>query len=243
MRIGLLARTDQDEALHLVKKISDHLSHHDIFFDEDLLPFFKGTPIQDVDILVVVGGDGTILRTVRKYDFPILAVKRGQYGHLCELKPEEISSIEDILKEHRIDQKMKIMVPGIGEALNEVVVRAVIPDKVARFRICYSGCSEEITGDGIIVATPTGSTAYSRAAGGPVIEEACSVFCITLICPLNSWWFPRVIPSNLEITITVMDKPCYMTLDGGTPLELKEGDSISIRKSDNHAIFWRKKWE
>lgn len=240
MRIGLVARTDQEEAIHIVKKITDALSHHELFFDEDLLEFITGPLIEDVDILVVVGGDGTILRTVRKYDFPILAVKRGRYGHLCELEPEEISSIEDILTNHCIDIKMKLSVAGAGEALNEVVVRAIIPDKVARFSITYAGKTEEITGDGVIVATPTGSTAYSRAAGGPVIEEACSVFCITLICPLNSWQFPRIVPSNEKITITVLDKDSYMTLDGGNPVQLKEGDSITIQKSDNHACFWRK---
>jgi NAD+ kinase len=241
MRIGLVARTDQEEAIHIIRMISDQLSHHELFFDEDLLKFVDGAPIQDVDILVVVGGDGTILRTVKKYDFPILAVKRGRYGHLCELEPDNISDIEDILNMHWIDKKMKIEVPGAGEALNEVVVRAAIPDKVARFRISYDGHSEEVLGDGVIVATPTGSTAYSRAAGGPVIEEECHVFCITLICPLNSWWFPRIVPSDHTITITVLDKVCYMTLDGTKPVELKEGDSITIQKSGNYACFWRKK--
>lgn len=191
--------------------------------------------------MVVVGGDGTILRTVRKYPFPILAVKMGKCGHLCEVLPVDISSIEEILENHVVDQRMKLEIPDIGEALNEVVVRAVAPDKVARFAVEYGGHWYTVAGDGVIVATPTGSTAYSLAAGGPVIEEGCPVFCITPICSVDMMAFPRIVSSDHVITITVVDKVCHMTLDGDEPFTLSEGECISIRKSKNYAVFWRKK--
>lgn len=241
MRIGLVSRTDRKEAIHLISEIADNLSHHDLFYDRDLSPFLKGPSIEDVDVLVVVGGDGTILRTVRKYSFPILAVKMGRCGHLCEVAPAEVSVLEDLLKDHAVDQRMKLEIPGVGEALNEVVVRSVIPDKVARFRIEYGEYRNMVAGDGIIVATPTGSTAYSQAAGGPIIEDCCPVFCITPICSFDSLSFPRVVSCEHTITITVLDRLCHMTLDGDDPVDLNVGESIVVRKSSNSAVFWRKK--
>lgn len=241
MRIGLVSRTDKKEAVQLARKIAEQFSHHDLYYDPELAPFLKGDPIKTVDVLVVVGGDGTILRTVQKYSFPILAVKMGTHGHLCEVVPDDISSLEDILKEHIIERRMKLEVPGIGEALNEVVVRAEIPDKVVQFKIEYAHYCDYVTGDGIIVATPTGSTAYSLAAGGPIIEEGCPVFCITPICPLDLAFFPRIISSEWVVRITVMDKPCYMALDGAELSRVVVGDCITVRKSSNYAEFWRKK--
>jgi NAD+ kinase len=241
MRIGLVSRTDKKEAIQLMKRIAQKLSYHDLYYDADLLQFVKGDPIEKVDLLVVIGGDGTILRTVRKYSSPILAVKMGRCGHLCELEPDSISLMEDILNDHTVEQRMKIEIPGIGEALNEVVVRAKEPDKVARFRVQYEGFNDMVTGDGIIVATPTGSTAYSLAAGGPIIEDACPVLLITPICSLGSASFPMVVSCDRVITITAMDRPCYMTLDGDEPSILSAGDSITVRKSCNYAVFWRKK--
>jgi NAD+ kinase len=240
MRIGLVSRTDRKEAIQLAKEVADRFSHHELYYDPELLPFIKGDPIRDVDILLVIGGDGTILRTVRKYSFPILAVKMGRHGHLCEVSPTELSAIEDILKRHTVERLMKIEVPECGEALNEVVVRAEIPDKVAHFRLVYGGRTEEVLGDGIIVTTPTGSTAYSLAAGGPHIEEGCPVLCITPICPLDLSYFPRVIPDEWEVVITAVDKPCHMTLDGVELSSLSPGDQVRIRKSSNYAVFWRK---
>jgi NAD+ kinase len=241
MRIGLVSRTDRKEAIQLAKEVADRFSHHDLYYDPELLPFVKGDPIREVDILLVIGGDGTILRTVRKYSFPILAVKMGSHGHLCEVLPTELSVIEEILKRHTVERLMKIEVPGCGEALNEVVVRAEVPDKVAQFRLVYGGHTEDVLGDGIIVTTPTGSTAYSLAAGGPRIEEGCPVLCITPICPLDLSYFPRVIPDEWEVVITAVDKPCHMTLDGVELSSLSPGDQVTVRKSHNCAVFWRKR--
>ena len=241
MRIGLVSRTDKKEAIQLVKDIAGILSHHDLYYDPELSPFLGGDPIKEVDVLVVVGGDGTILRTVRKYSFPILAAKMGKCGHLCEVLPENISTIEDILKDHTVDKRMKLEISGAGEALNEVVLRVAAPDKVGRFKIEYGTLSYVVTGDGVLVTTPTGSTAYSLAAGGPVIEDGCPVFCITPICSLDFKSFPRVISSDHEITITVLDRPSHMTLDGYEPSTLSAGDKITVKRSVDYVVFWRKK--
>lgn len=239
MRIGLVSRTDE-KAISLAKKIREQLSHHELSCDEDLLTLLGGDPIQDVDVLLVIGGDGTILRTVRKYPFPLLTVKMGKHGHLCEVEPEDIHTLEDLLKDHVVDIRMKLEVSGVGEALNEVVIRAAVPDKVVQCRIEYENYTETVAGDGILISTPTGSTAYSLAAGGPVIEDDCPVLCITPICPLERAFFPRVISSDHAIKVTV-DRSCHMMLDGDFLRTLSAGGSVTVKKSRNCAVFWRKR--
>lgn len=240
MRIGLVSRTDA-KAIELVRKIADLLSpRHDLSCDRELSPILGRKGIEEVDVIVVVGGDGTILRTARTYPFPLLTVKMGKHGHLCEVDPGDIGELEEICEEHATDVRMKLEVEGAGEALNEVAVRAVIPDKVTQFTITYGNSSETVIGDGVIVATPTGSTAYSLAAGGPVVENGCPVFCITPICPLERAFFPKVVSSDHVITITA-DHPCYMALDGCGFSEVPAGEVITVRKSRNSVVFWRKK--
>jgi NAD+ kinase len=241
MRIGLVSRTDKEEAIQLTQKIAESLSHHDLYVDTDLQPYIPGEPIQSVDVLIVIGGDGTVLRTIQKYPFPLISVKMGNRGHLCELDPDEIHIIPDILANPLIDKRIKLLVPGYGEALNEVVVRAEIPDKVATFKIEYPGYAGIIVGDGIIVCTPTGSTAYSLAAGGPIIEKGCPSFCITPVCPLDLGYIPRVVSSEWSVVIRAVDKPCHMALDGYKLSTLDAGKSITVKKSSNYVEFWRKR--
>lgn len=241
MRIGLVSRTDKKEAIQLTQNIAEYLSRHDLFVDTDLQPHINRDPIESVDVLVVVGGDGTVLRSIHKYSFPLLSVKMGNRGHLCELEPNEIDKIPEILENPIKDKRVKLEVPNHGEALNEVVVRAEIPDKVAQFKIKYPGYTGIIVGDGIIVCTPTGSTAYSLAAGGPIIEKECPSFCITPICPLDLAYNPRVIFNEWNIVIMPLDKPCHMALDGCKLSTLEPGNSITVKKSSHYVEFWRKR--
>ncbi|MGD2246879.1 MAG: NAD(+)/NADH kinase [Candidatus Methanofastidiosia archaeon] len=241
MRIGLVSRTDKEEAIQVTQKIAESLSQHDLYVDTDLQQYIPGDSINSVDVLIVIGGDGTVLRTVHKYPFPVLSVKMGRRGHLCELNPDEIHIIPDILENPVMDKRVKLAVSNYGEALNEVVVRGEIPDKAAQFKIEYPGYTGIIEGDGIIVCTPTGSTAYSLAAGGPIIEKGCPTFCITPICPLDRVYNPRVISNELSIGIMVLDTPCHIALDGYNLSTLDEGKSIIVKKSSNYVEFWRKR--
>lgn len=244
MKIGIVSRTDKKEALELTKKIIELLDNYEIFIDESMKEYFKMKTIKDVDFIVVVGGDGTILRTVEEYkDTPILPVNMGTHGYLTEINPEDYKKIPEILEEHRIEERSKLVVIKdakiLGEVLNEVIMRAKEPTKVANFLLRYDNKEETIFGDGIIVATPTGSTAYSLSAGGPIVHIKTKATVITPLASLNLKNLPTVVPDNFEVKIKNLGRDSYLVLDGVNFGVLKLNEEILIRKSENKAKFVR----
>jgi len=244
MKIGIVSRTDKKEALELTKKIIELLDNYEIFIDESMKEYFKMKTIKDVNFIVVVGGDGTILRTVEEYkDTPILPVNMGTHGYLTEINPEDYKKIPEILEKHRIEERSKLVVIKdgkiLGEVLNEVIMRAKEPTKVANFLLRYDNKEETIFGDGVIVATPTGSTAYSLSAGGPIVHIKTKATVITPLASLNLKNLPTVIPDNFEVKIKNLGRDSYLVLDGVNFGVLKSNEEILIRKSENKAKFVR----
>jgi len=244
MKIGIVSRTDKKEALELTKKIIELLDNYEIFIDESMKEYFKMKTIKDVNFIVVVGGDGTILRTVEEYkDTPILPVNMGTHGYLTEINPEDYKKIPEILEKHRIEERSKLVVIKdgkiLGEVLNEVIMRAKEPTKVANFLLRYDNKEETIFGDGVIVATPTGSTAYSLSAGGPIVHIKTKATVITPLASLNLKNLPTVIPDNFEVKIKNLGRDSYLVLDGVNFGVLKLNEEILIRKSENKAKFVR----
>jgi len=244
MKIGIVSRTDKKEALELTKKIIELLDNYEIFIDESMKEYFKMKTIKDVNFIIAVGGDGTILRTVEEYkDTPILPVNMGTHGYLTEINPEDYKKIPEILEKHRIEERSKLVVIKdgkiLGEVLNEVIMRAKEPTKVANFLLRYDNKEETIFGDGVIVATSTGSTAYSLSAGGPIVHIKTKATVITPLASLNLKNLPTVIPDNFEVKIKNMGRDSYLVLDGVNFGVLKLNEEILIRKSENKAKFVR----
>jgi NAD+ kinase len=210
---------------------------------------------EKVDLLIVLGGDGTLLsaaRALRGHNVPILAVNLGGLGFLTTITLDQLyPMLEQVLEgQHRTSERMvleaKILRRGkVSEhqtALNDAVVNKgalsrmldfdlyVDSDHVARYRA-----------DGLIVATPTGSTAYSLAAGGPIIQPGIDAFVITPICPHMLTNRPLVVPdiSRIEIDFSASEEPVYMTLDGQIGFELGTTDRVLITKSENKVTFVR----
>ena len=244
MKIGIVARTDKKEAMELTKKIIEILKDHEVFVDESMKNYFKKDTIKKVDFIVTVGGDGTILRTFRKYkDTPVLPVNMGTHGYLTEINPEDYLKIPDILQKHKIEERSKLSVikngKKIGEVLNEVIMRAREPTKVANFLLRYNNSEETITGDGVIVATPTGSTAYSLSAGGPVVHIKTKAIVITPLASLNRKNLPKIIPDTFEVKIKNLGRDSYLVMDGENFGIMKVNEEVVIKKSDNKAKFVR----
>lgn len=244
MKIGIVARTDKKEAMELTKKIIEILKDHEVFVDESMKNYFKKDTIKKVDFIVTVGGDGTILRTIRKYkDTPVLPVNMGTHGYLTEINPEDYLKIPDILQKHKIEERSKLSVikngKKIGEVLNEVIMRAREPTKVANFLLRYDNSEETITGDGVIVATPTGSTAYSLSAGGPVVHIKTKAIVITPLASLNRKNLPKIIPDTFEVKIKNLGRDSYLVMDGENFGIMKVNEEVVIKKSDNKAKFVR----
>ncbi|HOP08985.1 MAG TPA: NAD(+)/NADH kinase, partial [Candidatus Methanofastidiosa archaeon] len=144
MRIGLVSRTDRPDALNVSRKIVSHLQDHELFFDKEISGMFNGPEIDKVDLIIVVGGDGTILKTCKEYgDVPILTVNMGTFGFLCELEMDDLDDLSSILDEYDVDTRCKLSVyykgELLGNVLNEVVVRSTSPIKIDYLSVQVEG--------------------------------------------------------------------------------------------------------
>lgn len=158
------------------------------------------------DFVFVIGGDGTILKAARfyaKFSTPIFGVNLGRLGFLSQSSKEDIKiSVEKILKGRFFVEERIMLQSGDKIALNDFVVKGTTTGRTSRFSLKINGklvC--DYLADGIIVTTPTGSTAYGLSAGGPVISPALNAFVIVPICPHTLTVRPIVIPDNEVITI------------------------------------------
>jgi NAD+ kinase len=197
------------------------------------------------DALITFGGDGTILhaaRAVSELSVPLLGVNLGHKGFIAELEPGDIDLINKLIKgEYTIEKRMMIGISIVRKgktihtdrALNDIVIGGM-----ARIiGITVYGDSRKISsfsGDGIVVATPTGSTAYSMAAGGPIVEPEAENIIVTPICPHVLGAKPYVLASNRQVEVelgNVEGKVAYASIDGEKPIHLRSGDKILVTKS------------
>lgn len=210
---------------------------------------------EKADLLIVLGGDGTLLsaaRSLRAHNVPILAVNLGSLGFLTTVTLDQLyPMLEQVLEgHHRIGERMMLetQVFRSGKpaerqtALNDAVVNKGALSRMLDFDLYVDGDHvARYRADGLIVATPTGSTAYSLAAGGPIVQPGIDAFVITPICPHMLTNRPLVIPdtSKMEIDFSAVDERVYLTLDGQIGYELGPADRVVITKSEYKVSFVR----
>jgi len=201
--------------------------------------------ICDADLIICIGGDGTILHLARvaaPYEVPILTVNMGRRGFIAELEPEDTDRIVAITVSdtYRIQERMMVDVSVLrngcaiceGFALNDVVVRGatrLVDLEVYDDRALIT----RFAGDGIIVCTPTGSTAYSMSAGGPLIEPTAQTLAITPICAHALIAKSFVLAPNRAVTVKITlgeGKRGYLSVDGGS-FPLEDQDEIKVTQS------------
>ena len=201
----------------------------------------------DLFCLFVLGGDGTFLSAVRwigDTPLPVLGVKFGQVGFLAEITAEDLcSAAEAVLrKDFAIQKRMRLAVTVIKnqrERYHDIVLNDVVVTKGTLARLAHvetyidNHYLTTFRADGIIVATPTGSTAYSLAAGGPVIHPEVPGIIMTPICPFTLTNRPLVIPDRAQIKMTLEKHSSNMilTFDGQAGMEINHSDSVLIQKS------------
>ena len=220
---------------------------------------------EDAFMAIAFGGDGTILRTARAvggYAVPILAVNMGNIGFMAELDPEDLHRIKDIFNgSYRINRRIMIdaKLYRDGEliysdfALNDVVIKGVT--KVIDLEV--SGDGQPIyhfSGDGAVIATPTGSTAYSMSAGGPIVEPDADNIIITPICAHALLARSFVLSPERKVSILVGSErtnAAYMSVDGREAIDVSPGDIVNVCVSDrvtklvqlSNKSFYRKVYE
>ncbi len=193
------------------------------------------------DVIISFGGDGTMLTAARLFlnsNIPIMGVNFGKLGFLAEFNANEMEdALSSIMTGNYIieDRAMAEVVIG-GEtiyALNDFVVQRKNFARMITVRAYVDGnLIADYRADGLIVSTPTGSTAYSLSCGGPIIAPACSVFCITPISPHSLTLRPLVVPDTSEICIeTIESADIQLVADGQVVRPVKGGEQIVIRRS------------
>ncbi len=272
-RIGVTVKSDlaeRDEVLESVLSIAQK-SGAEVCVDKERvkgLTCAKGlsgfSSTKDIDLLLVLGGDGTILRSVRElqnFSVPILSINRGNIGFLAEMSVEEIDGLlpeflagKGVIDERsvlRVTARRKEKVLTDGFVLNEAVISQ---GSIARLIDLKTTVNDEpltiFRADGLILATPTGSTAYTLAAGGPIVHPNLSAMILT---PINSHTFsqkPIVIPGTHSVQVEVMSKEnkfgdteVSLTLDGQTYVTLQRHDVISAIINTHTVKFLRRKKE
>jgi NAD+ kinase len=201
----------------------------------------------DADLAVSLGGDGTILSVARRLagtGAAILGVNMGRIGFLAELSVEELEEgVSSVLSgKCRVAERMMLSVEPPGgarsTALNDVVVARGPLSRMLSFEVrCSGSLVAHYDGDGLIVSTPTGSTAYSVSAGGPLVAPGVEAMIVVPICPHTLAAKPIVLEATEALSVGVLDggDGAHLTIDGQTHLTLATGSSVTIRRSEHPA--------
>lgn len=257
MIIGIIAKNNIEEPFEITKKLSNWLKKRgvDVYVEKELGKKIRHPNSIDrreipklVDVILVFGGDGTFLGVAReacKYGTPIVGINLGGLGFLTEVTIDELyPMMERIIDgDYEVEDRQMLITSirrgkkniGTYEVLNDVVINKGALARIIDLAI-YIEDSHVTTykADGIILATPTGSTAYSLSAGGPIVHPGIPVTIITPICPHTLTNRPLVVSSNMkvEIKVTTQEPDTYLTLDGQIGVRLKTGDLIEVKRTD-----------
>jgi NAD+ kinase len=261
-RIGVVVKPHQPEALETLCKLTEWLTARDIALvgspavDRERIEHETGCVIevipdeelpQKVDLILVLGGDGTMIATARMLgdcEVPVIGVNYGGLGYLAEFRIEELfTALESILAgDYKLEKRVMLAVElRRGEELvtRNRVLNDVVMNKSALARIIQietylnDQFVNSFRADGLIVSTPTGSTAYNLSAGGPIIFPTMNAVVITPICPFTLSNRPIVVPDDsvIEVRLMTENEDVALTLDGQVGFPIQARDRVVIRKS------------
>ncbi|MEM3675866.1 MAG: NAD(+) kinase [Thermoplasmataceae archaeon] len=251
MRIAFVIRRGCDRCARIVRRIVEILpADWEIIYERETAKYLGTKPTDleriEADVIIAVGGDGTVLRSLQKAKGPVLGINMGSLGFLSEVEIGEVeSSIYKLIRgEYKIEETMKLSVRINGvettECSNEVVIHSRKIAKIRKFRVYVGGdFFDSTSADGMIVATPIGSTSYSFSAGGPILYPTLQAMVLTYIAPFRTKIRPMVVPSDQEIGIRLFgkDQDSLVILDGQEEIPVNENDEITISVSKNHSNF------
>jgi len=252
MKIVLVSRIDDADALRYTADLARDLKGlgHDVVLEEGTARHLGGEGISfeaiDGDLVVVIGGDGSVLLTVHqmKKQIPVLGINWGEVGFLADLEPDEARAFfaaheNGFQVERRLRVSLSVDGRWLGDALNEAVIVTDRPAKMLRFGVYVDGTpAERFRADGLLISTPTGSTAYAMSAGGPIVDPQIEGFLLVPLAPYMLSSRPHIISTgrNLEITLET-EKPAHLVIDGQSTFELEREATVTVRKSDESALF------
>lgn len=258
-KIAIIAKRNIVSQKHVVLELIEYLKKNKktILYDNNLAELLEGKVegykkerlLKDADMAVILGGDGTLLKTARrigKKRVPVLGVNLGTKGFLTECTADKMFyTLDKIFKgNYVIDRRFLLRVTIYRDnekiftsiALNDVVINQGLFARLIDLRLEVNQRKiTEFEADGIIVATPTGSTAHALSAGGPIIHPSVDSFVIVPICPASLSIRPIIIPNDRQLKVVVqthrVKEHVGLTIDGQETFDLAYGDEIKVRKS------------
>jgi NAD+ kinase len=250
-RVGVVAKVTSAEATETAHYVERFLVQAGVEVLRD-----ERAAGRSADLLVVLGGDGTLIHAAHLLDgraAPILGVNMGSLGFMTEVPQSEMyATLELILSgKATLSERMKLRVhlhkhgqapPALdAEVLNDVVIAKNALSKMAELDTRYGGAFvTTYKADGVIVATPTGSTAYALGAGGPILFPTMRGVIVAPICPHTLTQRPIVLPDDRDIDILLMnDSEVFLTLDGHSGVRLERGDRVQVKQSDARVLLVR----
>lgn len=257
--VGIISKPRKEDVCSIVPKLTDWLKQRqlEVLYDEETANCL-GSPAQAVsraelgrraDLAVVLGGDGTLLAAARAlgdHDIPVLAINLGGLGFLTSFPREELYNALTLVLagDYRISERVLLdatleragSVIARHRALNDVVVNKAAMARILSLDLYFDSsyaCSYKA--DGIIFSTPTGSTAYSLSAGGPIVHSQVGAFVVTPICPHALSNRPLVVPDQTKIELVVASgqEDAFLTIDGQVGVQLRDADRVVITKARN----------
>ena len=250
-RYGIYTNIHVRNAVKYTQEVIDALQGQTYFVDSDIAGVMgiPGVPLQDmdVDIVVVVGGDGTLLRALQHTDAKVIGINGGSVGFLAEIDHDHIrEGIDRLLREDYIVEtrfRLNCWYDGqyLTPSVNEAVVHTASVAKIRHFKVYVDDVlASELRADGLIISTPTGSTCYAMSLGAPYMDPKVKAL---MVVPMAAYKFnsrPFVVPATSKITVeNVMDKECLIVLDGQEEYRMDGCSKVDFMLSDRKARFIR----
>lgn len=252
MKFGITANPHISTALEAAKRAVQVLEPaHEVLLETEFARELgrKGVPLahMNVDVVLAIGGDGTILRALQLNPGAVLGVNSGSLGFLAEVHDTELEPyLERVIRnDYKIEERLRLKVSVDGErlfdCLNEAVVHTAQIAKIRHFEISVDDVLvERIRADGIIVATPTGSTSYSMSSGGPIVDPRVNALIVTAIAPFKPASRPHVFPADSAVRVKLMKpKECLLVMDGQHESHLKGTEDVVFTASERRARLIR----
>lgn len=260
-KIGVIANIKRPNVVEMLERVSSWCEKNQVefTFNQEAADFFNSQPSKKIktksapkeelwkhsELILAMGGDGTMLvtaRAVAEHKTPILGINLGGLGFMTQIKTEDLESSLDRIKgkDYTIEERMVLQASFAHNnhwyALNEVVIEK---GGISRLINLHISNKKEFVGsfsaDGLIIATPTGSTAHSMSAGGPIVNPKMQAIILSPICPQSLAVRPIIFPADeiIKIKVETLQKEAILTVDGQITHPIKSGDEIIIQKADH----------
>lgn len=255
-KIVIFANSTKPEVLSVAREMKDYFEKKGMtVVKTDLSSGLKDLeiPAPDADLAVSLGGDGTVLTCayiLRGTGIPLIPVKTGTFGYITDTQASEYKAVFEAFESGKTGTVARMMLDASVEragkvcfsttVLNDVALTAASRARMVHLNLDIDGVNAaELKGDGILIATPTGSTAYSLAAGGPVLDASLQGIVINPVCPFTMSSRPLVVGSDKNITIRIPEQSgrLSLTADGHLGFDLENGDVIHVCRSRHEVLL------